>query len=187
MRILVILGVIVLGLLAVIATRPATFHIERSATVPAPPDSVYARLADFHLWQAWSPWAKLDPAMQTDYSGPESGVGAGYHWVGNKAVGEGRMTITDATPPGRVAIKLDFLKPFPASNTCTFTIAPEGSGTHVTWAMDGHNSFMAKAMSLFMNMDKMIGPDFERGLASLGHVVPSAAAPAAAAPATSQP
>ena len=158
---------VVLILLVVIRTRPDTFHVERGATVNAPAAAVYAQVADFHNWAAWSPWAKLDPKMVTSYDGPASGVGAFYHWVGNDKVGEGTMKVTGATPPSQVVIALEFLKPFKTSNTSTFTLTPEGAGTRVVWSMDGKNGFEAKAMSLFTNMDKMIGPDFERGLTQL--------------------
>jgi hypothetical protein len=150
-----------------VATRPADFRIVRSRTVAAPPDVVHAYVSDFHKWPEWSPWEKLDPAMKREYSGAASGTGAAYHWSGNSDVGEGQMTITDSRPPQSVTIRLEFLKPFAATNTTQFDFAPSGSGTIVTWAMNGHNNFMAKAFSAVMDMDKMVGGDFEKGLAGL--------------------
>jgi hypothetical protein len=153
-------------LVLVIALQPATFHVERSALIAAPPEVVRARVDDFHSWSAWSPWEKLDPNMKRSYEGPPSGVGAKYAWVGNNEVGEGRMTI-EKSGPSQVAIKLEFLKPFEATNIATFTFTPAAAGTKTTWAMDGKNNFMSKAFHLVMDMDKMIGADFERGLAAM--------------------
>lgn len=184
-KILLVLLVIVAGLCTFILTRPDTFHIERSATVAAPPEIVYARLDNFHRWPEWSPWEKLDPNMKRTYAGPESGPGASYAWTGNDKVGEGRMTIEDATPASKVAIKLEFIKPFAATDQATFVLVPEGNATKVTWSMDGKNNFMSKAFSVFMNMDKMVGADFEKGLASLNTVaVQDAQAAKAAVPDT---
>jgi hypothetical protein len=153
-------------LLVVIALQPATFHVERSVTIAAPNEAVRAQVDDFHAWSAWSPWEKLDPNMARSYDGPRSGVGAKYAWVGNNEVGEGRMTV-EKSEPAEVAIKIEFLKPFEATNTATFTFANTNAGTKTTWAMDGNNNFMSKAFHLVMDMDKMIGADFERGLAAL--------------------
>jgi hypothetical protein len=165
-KILIGLGAGVGALLVVIALQPATFHIERSITTTAPPAAALAQVNDFHAWSKWSPWEKLDPGMQRTYEGPTSGVGAKYAWLGNKQVGEGRMTI-EQSEPSRVVVKLEFLKPFAATNTATFSFAKVDDGSQVTWAMDGKNDFMGKAFHLFMDMEKMIGPDFEQGLASL--------------------
>ena len=161
------LVLILVGLAVFVATRPAEFRIVRSRTVAAPPDVVHAYVNDLHKWPEWSPWEKLDAAMKREYSGAPAGPGAAYHWSGNDEVGEGRMTITDSRPPQSVTIRLEFLKPFAATNTTQFDLAPSGSGTNVTWAMTGHNNFMAKAFSAFMDMDKMVGADFEKGLAGL--------------------
>ncbi len=161
-----LLAVIVV-LVAVIATRPADFKIERSAAMAAPPEIVFAHVNDFHEWAGWSPWDKMDPSMKRTYSGPASGVGASYHWVGNDKVGEGQMTIVESVPSEKVSIKLEFLKPFAATNPTTFTFALKDGATQVTWAMTGTNNFMMKGMGLFMNMDKMVGDDFERGLAQM--------------------
>jgi hypothetical protein len=165
----ILLGIVALVavLLLVILTRPATYRVVRATQVAASPAEVFARVADFHGWQAWSPWAKLDPSMKTEYAGADGAPGATYHWVGNKDVGEGRMTIVQATPPERVVIKLEFIAPFAAVSTTTFTMQPSGQGTEVAWLMEGDNTFMGKAMSLFGGMDAMIGKDFEKGLAQL--------------------
>ncbi|MEO5616872.1 MAG: SRPBCC family protein [Candidatus Eisenbacteria bacterium] len=180
-----LLGLLVVIVLAVmfIATRPATYRVERSTTILAPAEVVYPLLVDFHQWEGWSPWEKLDPAMKRDFGGAPSGTGATYQWQGNSDVGEGRMTITEAEPPTRVGILLEFLKPFEATSTSVFTLTPDGEGTKVTWTMDGNHNFMAKAMTSFMSMDKMIGGDFEKGLASMKALAESATA--AATPADS--
>ncbi|HUK63199.1 MAG TPA: SRPBCC family protein [Dongiaceae bacterium] len=172
-KVLAVVVVILLVLLAVVSSRPATYHIERSATLAGTPEAIYTHLADFHQWDAWSPWARIDPRMKTSFSGAASGAGAVYEWTGNDKVGQGRMTILDAQPGSRVTIRLEFIKPFASTCTTGFTLAPEGSGTKVTWTMDGRNNFMGKAFSLVMNMDKTIGGDFERGLHQLGSAAAS--------------
>jgi hypothetical protein len=164
---LIVLLVLAGVLVAVIATRPDTFHVERSAVIQAPPPVVFAHLEDFHRWPEWSPWEGRDPQMMREYEGAEAGVGAAYHWNGNDQVGEGRMTITESAPPSRLDIRLDFIKPFAATNQCAFTLVPEDGGTRVTWTMDGKADFMTKAMTLVMSMDRMVGKDFEQGLATL--------------------
>jgi uncharacterized protein YndB with AHSA1/START domain len=166
-RILIGVAGLIVVLVLVIVTRPSTFHVERSTTIAAPPESPFALVNDFHAWPAWSPWDKLDPQMKTTYEGPAAGVGAKYAWTGNDKVGEGRMSIEKSEKPSQVVIKLEFIKPFEATNMTTFTFAPTETGTKVTWAMDGENNFMAKAASLFMDMDKMIGTDFEQGLQAM--------------------
>jgi hypothetical protein len=178
-NVLLVLLVLVLGFVVYVATRPDTYHVERSATIAATDSTVYAQIADFHRWKAWSPWEHLDPNMKTTYSGPESGIGAVYAWTGNSQVGEGRMTITDAEVGRRLAIRLEFLKPWQATNACAFTLTPEGSGTRVTWSMDGRHNLVSKAMSVFTSMDAMVGKDFENGLASLKTVSESHASSAA--------
>jgi len=178
----IMLKKILLGVAAVIVlftivvmTRPATFHIERSIGVAAPPAAVFAQVNDFHTWAAWSPWEKLDPQMKKTFEGPATGVGSMYAWTGNDKVGEGKMTIQKSDPPSQVLIKLEFLKPFAATNTATFTFAPAPEGSKVTWAMDGENNFVAKAFSMFMDMDKMVGGDFEKGLAELKTIAETSA------------
>ena len=165
----IIIGVVavIVVFLLIVVTRPATFHVERSTTVSAPPETVFGEVNDFHAWSAWSPWDHLDPQMARTFEGPASGPGAVYMWKGNDKVGEGKMTIEKADRPSLVGIKLEFIKPFAATNQTAFAFAPAPEGTRVTWAMDGENSFMGKAMSVFMSMDKMIGGDFERGLAAM--------------------
>jgi polyketide cyclase/dehydrase/lipid transport protein len=167
-RIVRIVLMLIVLFLVFVNSRPSTFHVERSATIAAPADSLFPRIANFHAWNDWSPWAKLDPKMKQEFGGADAAVGSSYSWssaVNN--VGEGRMTLTDAQPSSRIAIKLDFLKPFKSTSTATFNLTPEGAGTKVTWSMDGPMNFMSKFMCLFMSMDKMVGGDFEKGLASL--------------------
>ncbi len=150
---------------AVALTRPDTFQVERSTRLAAPPAAVYATVVDFRQWERWSPWAKLDPKQKTTLVG--EGVGAVYTWSGDDKVGSGRMTIVEAVPDARVGIKLEFLSPFETTNETTFVIAADGAGSRLTWLMKGRHGFVGRAMSIFMDMDKMIGPDFEKGLASL--------------------
>ena len=166
-NIVIVLGLAVAGVLIYAAMQPEDFRIQRSTTVNAPPERIYPHLADFRAWAPWSPWEKKDPAMKRTFSGPDSGVGAAYAWEGDKNVGTGKMTILEATAPGKVVIKLEFLKPFEATNTAEFTLQPQGASTTITWAMTGKNNFLAKVMCVFMNMEKMVGPDFEAGLAGL--------------------
>ena len=165
----ILIGILVLVVcgLAFATTKPDTFSVERRTTINAPPEKVFANINDFHAWEAWSPWAKLDPAMKTTIAGAPSGPGATYEWSGNSDVGSGRMEITNATPSSNVTIKLDFNEPFESHNTTTFALAPAAAGTDVTWTMTGPSNYMSKVMSVFMSMDKMIGGDFEKGLAQL--------------------
>jgi hypothetical protein len=156
-----------LGLFALyVASRPAAFCITRSLVMSAPPAAIFPLINDFREWAKWSPWEKLDPNMKKTYDGAESGVGAAYHWVGDKS-GEGKMTLTESVAHRRVVLDLNFIKPFPANNTTVFTLEPEGEGTRVTWTMEGQNSFVAKAFNVVMNMDKLVGRDFESGLAAM--------------------
>jgi len=185
-KVLIVIGALLAVLLATIASRPAGYQVERSASVAAPPEVVYAQVSDFGRWSEWSPWAKLDPNMKTTLSGTPAAVGHGYAWAGNDKVGEGRMTITEAAPASRVGIKLEFLKPFASVSPTSFTLAPDGAGTRITWKMTGTNDFMGKAFSLFMDFEKMIGGDFEKGLAQL-RAVSEAAARQAATPAAEPP
>ena len=166
-KILIGLAVVLVVLLGVIASRPASFHLERSGTVPTPPDTAFTQVNDFHAWAGWSPWEKLDPSMKKTYSGANTGAGSIFYWNGNDQIGEGRMTMEKSERPNVIGIKLEFIKPFAATNQTTFTFTPVPEGTKVIWAMDGQNNFMAKAMSIFMDMDKMVGPDFEKGLSGL--------------------
>ncbi|MGE0456122.1 MAG: SRPBCC family protein [Vicinamibacteria bacterium] len=166
----VALVLVVAAFLAFVATRPSEFRITRSRTLAAPPEIVHAHVDDLQRWTAWSPWEKLDPGMKREFSGPAAGTGASYHWVGNKKVGEGRMTITASQPGRGVTLRLEFIKPWTATNTTQFDLTPSGKGTDVVWTMTGTNNFMAKAFCVFMNMDKMVGGDFEKGLAGLDAV-----------------
>jgi hypothetical protein len=148
-------------------TKPDMFRIQRVATIEAPAASIFAWISDFHRWGSWSPWENRDPAMKRTFAGAESGKGAVYAWEGNKNVGSGRMEILDASVPSKITIKLDFFKPFEAHNTAEFTMLPQGGATTVTWVMHGPATFMSKVMHVFMNIDKMVGKDFEAGLANL--------------------
>ncbi len=162
---------LVVVLVVVVATRPADFRITRRLAIAASPASIFPLVNELAKWRGWSPWEKLDPDLKRTYDGPASGEGASYAWAGNSKVGEGRMTITESRPSSLLRIKLEFKKPFEATNTSEFTFESNGSGTVVTWSMNGCNSFMGKAFSLVMNMDKLIGKDFEKGLASLKEIV----------------
>jgi Polyketide cyclase / dehydrase and lipid transport len=166
-KILLGLAAVIALLAIVIATRPAEFSVERKTTIQAAPELAFARVNDFHHWNEWSPWDKLDPEMKRTFEGASTGAGAIYGWTGNDQVGEGRMTIEESKPNEFVRIKLEFIKPFAVTNSTTFTFAPAGEGTLVTWKMEGHNNFVTKAFSMVMDMDKMVGGDFERGLAAL--------------------
>ena len=161
---MVVLAVVIVLVLA--WRKPDTLHVERSATIHAPAAKIQGMISDFHQWQAWSPWEKLDPQMKRTFGGPPSGPGATYAWAGNSKVGEGRMEILDSSP-SKVAIKLDFLEPFEAHNTAAFALDSAGEDTHVVWSMDGPTPFVSKVMQVFMNMDAMIGKDFEKGLENL--------------------
>jgi hypothetical protein len=163
----VIAAVAIAAVLAYAATRPDTFRIQRAASIEAPPEKIFPLIDDFRNWGSWSPWEKMDPALKRAYSGRPSGKGAVYEWEGNNKVGKGRMEIMEAPSPSRVTIKLDFLKPFEAHNTAEFTLTGKGGTTDVTWAMHGPNLFIGKVMSLFFDMDRMVGKDFETGLANL--------------------
>lgn len=173
-KILIALVVVVVAFLSYAATRPSTFEVNRSTVIKAPAQHIFDTINDFHNFPQWSPWQHLDPNMQVTYSGPQNGVGSMYAWSGNDKAGQGSMKITQAQAPSKIAMQLDFIKPFASNNTIDFALAPEGEGTKVTWTMRGTNTFGLKVMSVFMSMDKMIGPDFEHGLANLKTVAESA-------------
>ena len=154
----------------------STYRVERSTTIDAPPQVVYEQIASFRGWTAWSPWEEVDPDMTRTYSGATSGVGAVYAWSGNRKAGQGRMTITEATAPSKVGIDLLFEKPFKSRNDTVFTVVPEGSGSRVTWTMVGPMNLGTRVMSLLKPMDKIVGPDFEKGLARLKGVAERIAA-----------
>ncbi len=165
--VLAVLAVAVVAILAYATTKPDTFRVQRSATIKAPADKIFPFINDFHAWDAWSPYEKRDPDMKRTFGGAPSGKGATYAWDGNKNVGAGSMEILDAPAPSRVTIKLDFSRPFEGHNTAEFTLEPQGDMTKVTWAMNGPVPFIGKVMHVFIDMDNMIGKDFETGLASL--------------------
>ncbi len=173
-NILITVAIIISVLAVVVALQPAEFRVARSAIMSAPAQVVYAQVEDLRKWEAWNPWQKIDPAMKLTFAGPATGPGASYSWVGNNQVGEGRLTIIESRPNDLVRIKLEFMKPFAATNTAQFTFKPEGDKTAVTWSMQGNNNFIAKALHLVMNMDKMVGGQFEKGLADLKLVAEAA-------------
>ena len=168
LRILIaVVAVAAVVILGIAWTKPDHFEVQRSLSVKAAPDEVFPLVNDFSNWDDWSPWAKKDPAMEQKLSGATSGLGAVYEWSGNADVGRGRMEIVDMSPPNRINIRLDFLKPFPASNDVRFTFVPDGEFTDVTWYMTGPTPFVGKVISVFVPMDGMVGPDFEAGLRNL--------------------
>jgi hypothetical protein len=169
--ILIALAAIAVVFAGLVAMQPSEFRITRRAIISAPAPAVFAQVNDFHKWEAWSPWEQIDPGLKRTYEGAPAGTGAAYSWAGNNQVGEGRMTITESRPSDLIRIKLEFLKPFAATHTAEFTFKPESDQTAVTWSMAGANKFIARGIGLFMNMDKMIGGQFERGLAELKSVV----------------
>jgi uncharacterized protein YndB with AHSA1/START domain len=165
--ILVVVVVVIAGVLAFAMTKPDTFSVQRSASIKAPPEKIFAVVNDFHRWTEWSPWEKLDPAMKRTLSGAPSGKGAVYAWEGNSKAGAGRMEILESAPSTKVAIQLDFIKPFEGHNITAFTLVPQGDTTTLNWTMTGPTPFISKLMQVFVNMDTMIGKDFEAGLANL--------------------
>jgi carbon monoxide dehydrogenase subunit G len=162
-----VIAVVVAGILIYAATKPNSFTVRRSIEIKAPPAKIFALINDLHGWAAWSPYEKKDPDMKRTFSGAQSGKGAVYEWDGNNTVGKGRMEVIDTSAPSKVTIKLDFIKPFEGHNTAEFTMEPKGDQTVVTWAMYGPSPFIAKLMGTFINMDRMIGTDFEAGLVNL--------------------
>jgi hypothetical protein len=169
--ILIVIVAIIVVFLIVVAMQPDQYSVSRSATISGPAADVFAQVNDLHKFQDWSPWAKIDPDVKNTYEGPASGAGAICKWVGNKKVGEGVMTIAESKPNDSIGMKLEFIKPFASKADVQFNFKQQANQTAVTWSMSGKNNFMAKAFCLFMNMDKMIGGDFERGLANLKSLV----------------
>jgi uncharacterized protein YndB with AHSA1/START domain len=163
----VVLAVAIAVVLILAAAKPNTFSFTRATTVRAPPEKIFPLINDFHQWATWSPYENKDPAMKRSFSGAESGRGAVYAWDGNNNVGSGRMEILEASAPSKIVIKLDFFKPFEGHNTAEFTMLPQDDGTDVTWLMRGPAPFISKLMQVFMNLDRMVGKDFEAGLANL--------------------
>lgn len=172
--VLALIVLVVVVFCVVVAMQPEDFKIMRAATFDAPPAKVFEQVNDFRKWDAWSPWAKIDPTMKVTHSGAASGVGSAYAWVGNSDAGEGKMTITRSHPNDHIAIDLEFIKPFASKNVTEFTFKPNGEKTDVNWTMTGKNNFVLKAFSLVMNMDALVGGDFEKGLAQMKPVVESA-------------
>lgn len=174
---LVLVAAAFLLLLSLAAMKPDHFRVARSTAIAAPPATVFALIDDFHHWAAWSPWEKLDPALERSHSGAVAGTGAVYAWKGNRQAGQGRMEITESVPPSRLVIRIDFIKPMQASNLVTFTLDGAVEATQVTWEMRGPANFVSRIFQVFFSMDRMVGKDFERGLAKL-KAVAEAAAPA---------
>lgn len=162
-----IIAILIAGVLIFAATKPDTFRVQRSATINAPPEKIFPLINDLKQWGPWSPWEKKDPAMKRTFSAATAGKGATYAWEGNKDVGKGSMEITESAPPSRIRFKLDFVTPFEAHNRVTFTLEPRGSSTNVTWAMEGLTPYFAKIIHVFLDMDRMVGKDFEAGLAGI--------------------
>lgn len=169
---------VVLGIVAIILVRATfikgSFRVERSVTIKAPPERIFGLINDFHNFGQWSPWEHLDPDMQRSITGPASGKGAVYEWSGNSKAGAGRMEILESTPSSKILIKLDFIKPIAGTNTSEYTITPQGDSTKVTWAMYGPSPFVSRVMQVFVSMDKLIGGDFESGLATMKTVAEKA-------------
>ena len=174
LKILIALVAVVAAFAAFVALQPSEYRIARSATIAAPAPDVFAQVNDFHKWDAWSPWAKLDPNAKTTFEGASAGEGATFTWAGNRDIGEGRMTLTQSRPVELIRIRLDFVQPMAGTSTAEFTFKPEGDRTAVTWAMFGQNNFVSRAICLFMNQDKMLGGHFEKGLENLRAVVEAA-------------
>lgn len=166
-KLALVFAVLLVAFLGYAASRPNTFRVERSASINARPERIYALINDFRNWQKWSPWERLDPTMSRTISGAARGKGAVYEWSGQGQVGAGRMEITGATPFRHISIQLDFIKPFEASSTVDFVLEKKGEATNVTWVMSGRNRFFEKVMTIFCDMDQMIGKDYETGLANL--------------------
>ena len=172
-KILLALVALVAVFAGYVALQPGAYSVTRSATIAAPPEAVYAHISNLRRWDAWSPWAKRDPNAKATFAGPEDGPGAAFTWSGNDEIGEGTMTIVDAQPARAVKIKLDFVKPFPATSDVAFVLQPEGQGTRVTWSISGEQGFIARAFCtlLRVDLDQMIGSDYEKGLVALKAVV----------------
>jgi hypothetical protein len=170
-RILLAAGALLAVFIIIVALQPGEFRVARSATVDAPPPAVFAQVNDLHSWEAWSPWAKIDPNAKTTYGGPPAGLGARFAWSGNNKVGAGRMEIIESRPNELVRLRLDFERPMKGTNIADFTFQPDGYQTRVTWSMSGQKNFLAKAFGLFVNCDKMVGDQFDQGLAQLNSTV----------------
>jgi hypothetical protein len=163
----IVIAIAIAAVLMLALTKPNTFTVQRAISITAPADKIFPLINDFHQWVTWSPYEGKDPAMKRTYSGAESGRGAVYAWDGNNNVGSGRMEILDTAVPSKIIIKLDFFKPFEGHNTAEFTMLPQGDATNLVWVMHGPAVFISKVMQVFINLDNMIGKDFEAGLANL--------------------
>jgi Polyketide cyclase / dehydrase and lipid transport len=168
---IVFIAIFIIAILLFANSRPSTFSLVRSAEMRSSPERVFAQLNDFKNWNNWSPWDAIDPNLQRTYSGAAAGKGAKYAWIGNKQVGEGSMEITHSVPSSKVQLNLDFLKPFKASNVTEFSLTPTAAGTHVKWEMRGPLNLFMKLFHLFMDMDGMVGKDFDKGLNTLKSIV----------------
>lgn len=166
-KVLAVVAVVVAAFFAFVALRPASYRVERSIVVAAPPERIFALVADLRRMDEWSPWAKLDPKMQKHHEGEPGQPGSSYRWAGNDAVGEGRMTVVEVVAPSRVSYRLEFLKPFESVATTGFQLVPEGARTKVSWGMEGRLGFVEKLVGVFTDMNAMIAKDFDEGLASL--------------------
>jgi len=167
LRIIIIVAVVIAAVLAFAATKPKTFHVQRSIRIKAPPEKIFALINDFHNWSGWAPQDKEDPTMNRTYSGAANGKGAVSEWNSTGSAGKGRMTITESVPPSMISVKVDFMKPFEAHNINEFTLEPAGALTKITWTMHGTNLYIMKIMSVFVNMDSVVGKHFEGGLNNL--------------------
>lgn len=174
--ILILIALLALGIVIVISRQPVDFRITRSIAINVPASSIFPHLNDLRKWQDWSPWAKLDPACKVTFEGPPAGEGAAFAWAGNSKVGEGRMTVLEACPDAFVRYRVDFVKPFPGTNPAEIVLKPDGVRTEVVWAMEGRKNFVMKAAGLFLDCEKMLGPDLERGLSQLKTLVEGGAA-----------
>jgi hypothetical protein len=168
-----VIAILIIAVVVAASTRPDTFRVSRSAVIPAAPPVVFGHVNDLHKWEAWSPWAKLDPNSKVTYAGPQEGTGSSMAWAGNADVGEGKMTITESKPGELVLMRLDFIKPMEGTSDTEFAFKPDAGGTLVTWTMSGKNSFVGKAFSLFVDCDKMMGGYFEQGLDNMKKAVAS--------------
>jgi uncharacterized protein YndB with AHSA1/START domain len=182
-KVLLFLLIAALGFLALVALQPSSFEVSRTATLPAPPSVIFPLVNDLHRWDAWSPWAKLDPHARMTYDGSPAGQGAVCRWSGNAAIGAGKMTITESQPETQVRLRLEFVKPFAGKSDQEFDFEPAGAGTRVTWSLSGHNDLLGKAMGLFTDMDRKLGGDMERGLAGLRAAAATAGATGTVVPA----
>ncbi len=179
--ILAALAFVFVFFLVMAAMQPGDFRITRSALLAVKPEAIFPEVNDLRKWEAWSPWVRLDPNANMRFEGPPSGVGAIAHWDGNAKVGKGSMTIVESNAPGLIRLRLDFLKPMKATSVAEFNFDPEGGQTIVTWSMSGKNNFIGKAMGLIFNCEKMVGGQFEKGLANLKERVESGSMPPSSA------